>query len=636
LTVQPEPGIDDIERATVLVRGIERVLRDAQSAESIGGLLDGKRLFAVGRPVSYVYAFDTVYRDIRRIALAATLVVIALLALFFRRPLAPFVLLLPIATGFALAAAIGYLLFGSMSLIAWIFVGVLVGLGVDFGLHVTTHYWIYGEPCDGRADALSSALLRPGRGIIFGGLTSAAAFFSLQIVSYPVMREVAWLTGIGLLAILASSFTVLPIGLSYFPASGQEKTRWSKWCEFFDRASRTSLLRGSAPWIVLIAASLFAARSIPFEPHPWKLALRGNPKSAELERLNNELGSAFTPLLMVSQGRTVDEAIARDRQATHMLQRVALKAGVTSIESPSRWLPARENQVANIEFIRDNRELFSAARFRRDFQDVVSMMDAPDPYLTEEYLPLVTRFLRPDQREFNLDDLRGLGLDSEIDRHLVSQGGQHLAISYIYLRKFPWAEGSVSRFLEVFDAAGRSDLTGVQILGEALRSASHASILRRDALLATLLALALVAAVLWVAFRDFAAAALCLLPLACGVSAALLVMAVFNVELNMLTLAIAPLLVGIGVDDGIHMVERLQTGEEVGNVVREAGSAMTMTTLTTVAAFACLGLATFDGMRDIGLVGAVGIFVCLLASLHLIPLFYRHQARASLGGGQTR
>ncbi len=46
-------------------------------------------------------------------------------------------------------------------------------------------------------------------------------------------------------------------------------------------------------------------------------------------------------------------------------------------------------------------------------------------------------------------------------------------------------------------------------------------------------------------------------------------------------------------------------------------------TMTTVGAFACLVFATFTGVRELGLVGAVGLIVCLLASLHLIPLVYR-------------
>jgi predicted exporter len=631
-TVEPEPGIDDIEKARILVRGIDGALEEARTDPALARLLEGRRTFAVGRPVSYVSAFETAYGDIRRIALAATFVVFVLLALFFRRALAPFVLLLPIACGFALTAAAGFVLFGSVSLIAWIFAGVLVGLGVDFGLHITTHYWVYGEPGAERAEAVASAVARPGRGILFGGLTSAAAFSSLQVVSYPAMRQLAWLTGIGLLAIMAASFVVLPIALSHFRSETRSETLWGRWGGIFDRASSPRRTWTALFWVVLLIAAVMAFPAIPFEPHPWKLALRGNPKSAELERLNRELGSAFTPILIVSQGATRDEAIARDREAARLLSRIALQARIASVESLSGWLPASEDQLANIRFIRENRELFDPARFRSDFEDVVSRLEEPDPYLTEEYLPLITRSLGTDKQAFTLDDLRRFGLDAQIDRHLLERPREHLAISFIYLRQFPWAEGSVSRFLDVFDRAGGNDLAGVRVMGEALRSASHGEVLRRDALLATSLALMLVAGILWVQFRRLLESVLCLLPLACGIGAALLVMAVLRIELNMLTLAVAPILVGIGVDDGIHMVGRLHGGEPpqkvLQKVLREAGSSMTMTTLTTVAAFACLGLATFDGIREVGLVGSVGLLVCLLASLHLVPLAYRAAQRA--------
>jgi predicted exporter len=82
------------------------------------------------------------------------------------------------------------------------------------------------------------------------------------------------------------------------------------------------------------------------------------------------------------------------------------------------------------------------------------------------------------------------------------------------------------------------------------------------------------------------------------------------------------------------MVGRLHGGEEPEKVLREAGSSMTMTTLTTVAAFACLGLATFDGIREVGLVGSVGLVVCLLASLHLVPLVYRVAQRLTERGAR--
>jgi len=90
---------------------------------------------------------------------------------------------------------------------------------------------------------------------------------------------------------------------------------------------------------------------------------------------------------------------------------------------------------------------------------------------------------------------------------------------------------------------------------------------------------------------------------------------------------VAPMLVGIGADDGIHMVERLRSGQDTAEVLREAGSSMVVTTLTTVGGFACLALATLNGVRDAGLLGAVGLTVSMIAALHLVPLGWRWLGR---------
>ena len=100
-------------------------------------------------------------------------------------------------------------------------------------------------PQSERAEAVASAVARPGPGIVFGGLTSAAAFFSLQVVSYPAMKQLAWLTGIGLLAIMASSFVVLPLvssqELSGVQPLSQVETMFPESDSQSRRRSRTAL-----------------------------------------------------------------------------------------------------------------------------------------------------------------------------------------------------------------------------------------------------------------------------------------------------------------------------------------------------------------------------------------------------------
>ncbi len=622
LTVETASTLDDVRSARALVQSVEHVLEAARVDASIGSLLAKRQLYAVGRTVSYASAVETLRADGIRVAVAAALVVIVLLGVFFRRAAAPLAISLTVASGLLMTAAVVAVVSGSVSLLSWMFGGLIVGLGVDYGIHVSVHYFVYGSIGSGRTEALASALNRPGRGIMTGALTSAAGFVALVTIPYPWMRELAVLTALGLLAILVCSFTVLPLLLSFSRPAARTEAMWSLWGDLFERAGRGRPFVATAPWVVLLGAGLFALPSLRFEHHPWKLVVRGNPESARLDRLSLEAGSAFTPLLIVSTGSTAQEALQRDREAVRTLQPVALRAGIATMQSLAQWLPAPEDQRSNVGFVRENPELFSAQRFQRDFKAVVDLLESPDPYLTEEYLPRITGSLNPEIDELTLDDLRDLGLSEDVDRHLLRYAGEHVAITYVYLRQFPWAKGVVSNFVEVSRNAGLEDLPGVTLAGDPLRSAD-VRVIRRAVVLASLIAATLVGSILWLRFRRLSLVALCLAPLVCGLSAALLLMRLLGIELNLLSAAIAPILVGIGVDDGIHMVERLRGGQDMGTVLREAGSSMTMTTLTTVGAFACLSFATFTGIRELGLVGAVGLIVCLLASLLVIPMGWR-------------
>lgn len=110
-----------------------------------------------------------------------------------------------------------------------------------------------------------------------------------------------------------------------------------------------------------------------------------------------------------------------------------------------------------------------------------------------------------------------------------------------------------------------------------------------------------------------------LLPVLCGLSATVIVMGVTGIELNMLTLSVYPLIIGLGIDDGIHIVEQFRRGAGRVAVLARTGPALFATTITSVVAFACLGLADFVGVRDMGVLAAAGLTVSMLAALHLLP-----------------
>jgi predicted exporter len=621
LLVEPTGPLEDIREARGLVTSIERVLEQARGAPDIAALLTGRRLYAAGQIVSRVSTVNALQADGIRVAAAVSVAVLLLLVLFFRSVVAPLAIIVTVALGLLITAGAAGFTVGSVGLLAWMFSGLLVGLGDDYGVYVCTQYWIHGAVDAGREAAVTAAVARPGPGITMGALTSASGFLSLILIPYTWTREVGVLSALGLLAILACSLTILPLLLSFFRPA-QQPTMSAHWERLADRMERSRPLLGTLPWIVLVGAAVLVLPTLHFQAHPWRIIARGNRESAQLERLSSEAGAAFSPILIVSTGVTQEEALERDRDAVLRLRAVSLRAGVATIQSLAQWLPAPENQRANLGYIRAHPDLFDPARVRRDFTAVVDRMETRDPYLTGEYLPRILAALDPPHQALTLSDLRSLGLAEEVDRHLKYRDGTHLAVSYVYLRRHPYSEGVISRFMAVARDAGLTNLPGVTLAGTPL-SAPETRAIGRAVLRAVLLATFLVVGILWLRFRRFSLVVLCMTPLACGLSATVLAMPLFDIEFNLLSAAIAPILVGTGVDDGIHMVGRLQAGQKVATVLREAGSSLVMTTLTTVAAFACLGLATFTGIREVGVLGCVGLMGSLLAAIHLVPLGWR-------------
>jgi len=207
-------------------------------------------------------------------------------------------------------------------------------------------------------------------------------------------------------------------------------------------------------------------------------------------------------------------------------------------------------------------------------------------------------------------------------RHLFADGDRHLAVSYLYLEQFPRAAGAVDRLVDTMQRLGFDRLDGTMLAGEALTSREHAATLGSDLRRALLVVGVIVFGLLWVAYRSAVGAALCFIPVLCGLSAVAITMALLRIELNMLTLSVLPLLIGLSVDDGVHVVERRRSGQSVETIAREAGACMVMTTATTVAGLACVVLARFDGMQELGLLGTVGLTVALVASLAVVPAMH--------------
>jgi predicted RND superfamily exporter protein len=95
----------------------------------------------------------------------------------------------------------------------------------------------------------------------------------------------------------------------------------------------------------------------------------------------------------------------------------------------------------------------------------------------------------------------------------------------------------------------------------------------------------------------------------------------FNVPINMANILVLPLIFGLGVDNGIHVVERFLGEGGIERLMRSSTPrAVVLSTLTTLGAFASLSLSPHRGTASVGILLTIAICLLLLFTVVLLPV----------------
>ena len=124
-----------------------------------------------------------------------------------------------------------------------------------------------------------------------------------------------------------------------------------------------------------------------------------------------------------------------------------------------------------------------------------------------------------------------------------------------------------------------------------------------------------------VSFGSFRTALVILLPVVVGSIWTVGIMDLLEVSFNLANLVILPLIIGIGVVNGVHIVHRYREEENksVNVLSRSTGQGVVLSSLTTMIGFGSLMVADHQGVYSLGLVLTLGVGCCLLASVTVLP-----------------
>lgn len=557
LVVPSRPATDTMYVATLL-EDLERAAPEAT--------------WMAGPHITNAESIRGIRADLLRTSLVSSVLVLLVLALGLRDWRQPLVVLPPVLLGNLLALAGMQALMGSLNLYSSLGTALLIGLGVDFGVHLSARHGGHREAGEDVETSILSAFRETGPPCVTAALTSAAAFLVLGLSDFRGIQQLGAMLAIGILTCLGASFLLLPLLLKRLDPAARQLS-----------GSPAPLRRprlGLAIWLILsVAAGAWGLPRVDVEYDVSALRREGLGW-AELNEAQQSLRvQAFPPVVVPVEPGTLAEEHARvegliEEGALPRIQRV-LSLATLAPEAPD-FEGAREL----IEIANDPRAERLPGPVREALAPLVGAAAAP--VTPEELPPALLSVLgggRPElilQVQGNLQDLREA---VALKQDLLDAG----------------LEGAISEFL-VMSAM-------LPVLEEELP---------RLTLLA-LLAVALLAAV------DLKRPALVLVGVGSLLGAlawAAAGLAGAGVRLNTMNVVALPILLGIGVDVVIHLLHRFEGEGSVWEGLRSAGWAAAVSTATTLAAFSSLVVAGNRGVRSVGQVVVIGLgMVAVVAAL---------------------
>ncbi|MFV2071176.1 MAG: MMPL family transporter [Thermoanaerobaculales bacterium] len=548
------------------------------------------------------------------VGLASSLIgVMALFLLAFRRRAALVYAFFPLVTGLALAFIFGALALGRINSLTSAFGGLLIGLGIDFIIVLYARYVEERRAGASHHEAVDSMGRHTGVGVLLGAVTTAATFYAFLVTDFAGLWELGLLTGTGILLLVLTVFLLMPALLAFF----QERRLSDRplYLHSFgsDLLCRLSMRRPG--WTVVIAVIGTVFLGVASTRLQWDDDFRnmrsGDNRAIELrQQVMDSFGLRFSPMLVRCDGETEVEALAVCREILPEIEALVDGENLVGVDTIAGVIPSLAAQRRALDRLAGAAGEIDGLRER---MEEALRWSGLNPEAFNEGIDHLLRGLAR-RNPLTLLDLEGTPLARVLDRYVVPfEGGVSVAI-YCYPPAGRWRDGASAALESLIARHPGVVLAGPNVVSKELRR-----IVWDDAVKAALLGLVVVFLLMWADLGGPVRALLALLPLLVGMTWMLGTMALLGLRLNFLNIFVLTMIVGIGVDYGVHLLHRWFESGGSPSAVAETSKAIAVAALTTMVGFGSLVLSHYPGLRSVGAAAILGSLFTAVLGITLLP-----------------
>ncbi|MEM7428799.1 MAG: MMPL family transporter [Pseudomonadota bacterium] len=550
-------------------------------------------------------------------------------------------------TGLLLTAGFAAVTIGELNLISVAFAVLFVGLGIDFAIHFALRFEEEGAIAGHAPEVLEVVAASTGPALLLCTVTTTLAFLAFAPTDFAGMAQLGVISAGGMVIALTLSLTLLPAILAVLPAGkGKPKSALLNW----SIPTPGYRIRKPATLVILFVGlvALYTAPSARFDGDP--IALK-DPDAEAVQVFKRLRVDRETPAY-------IGELVVRDaREAQESAQRLGELFEVREVVSALSFVPSNQaprlQKLANLARIFPDKPATAVPNLGRQVRaqaldlliqalSGLETSDAAADKLKQSALQLRRTAELLKQEAGNAELLRQFELDlfgelpaaiGELKRMLSAQRITVDSLEPELRRRYLSEDGRYR--LDILPQEAIKDNLAMRRFVSGIRGAEEhatgwpveivkgADVVAKAMLQATGVAALCIAIVLFLALRRIGDVLLVLCPIALAGIFLVAATVAFGIPFNFANVIVLPLLIGLGVDSGIHLVmrarEEFEAAETRELLKTSTPRAVLLSALTTIASFGALAVSAHRGTASMGELLTIAIIFTLVCTLIVLP-----------------
>lgn len=592
LLIRPTGSPSDQKFTWQFMADIERVIAESQPE------VNGVALAWMGGPYRHLIEdYKGIKQDIWWTGLTSLLLVLGLITFSFRSFRAAILVGIPLVFANLVTLAFAGVYMGHLNTFTSVSFAMLIGLGIDFAIHLVGRYRELRADGWSLEEALARAWDRSGPPCATAAMTSAAGFLALIVASFQGFSQLGVLLAFGLVVCLLAMVVLLPL---LIPILDPKSTTLLGTVPIkMGGPASTYRLAPVGLGLAIIATAMIAVVQLPKLEFNYDLSSlrRSGMAWAELSEQERELAQeSYSPVVVSYPSR---EALS---EAHHRIEGVRRQGGAKTI-----------GRVLSIENVLPS----SQAQKLLVLKELIDQLSNPDlRYLHASAARPLVEALLP-LKDVELSYVNRTDLPKAL-LHILGAGSEDTHRLLLVPTGNMWDMRNAEKLLHEVERLEPDQ----PMAGEIPCTGAMFRMVMNDMPIVGGLALFLVCALAAVDLKKPHWVLGAVGTLLAGMIWAGVAIDAVGVQLSLLNLMGIPILLGIGIDVIIHLLHRL--AEEGPGGVRRAlsttGVAATISTLTSVASFFSLTMAGNRGIQSMGVLVVFGLSTVFLVSTLLLPL----------------